>query len=1311
LTENGFHFNANGYQVVARLFMESMGHDEPDWSAHVDAATLQLHSSLSGEVTRDDERLTFTIEDHVLPQPRVESRTRHPRNHRDLRITGLADGKYTLYTDGVEILTADAAEFNRGIQLARGPAFDQSDQLREAIVEKNRLFFARWRPENETYLQGFRRREQGRNVVELPLFDPLIDKQEQTIARLKRPQTIFYHLIPAAPASKIGPETLPDSDPAAELASFQVAEGFEVTLFASEPMVTNPINMNWDSRGRLWVATSPIYPHLKPGQKADDQIIILEDTDGDGRADKRTIFADGLLVPTAILPGDGGAYVANSTEFVHMSDTDGDGRADQTRVLLSGFGTEDTHQILHSFRWGPSGRLFFNQSVLINSHVETPHGVRRLAAAGVWEYEPREGSLEVYARGMVNPWGFQFDRWGQSFATDGAYGEGINYVWPGAAFFWARGVPRILKGLNPGQPKECGLEILSGRHLPDQWQNRLLTADFRAHRIVSFALTESQSGYFSQQTEDLMQSDHMAFRPVDLKMGPDGAIYICDWYNSIINHGEVDFRDPRRDHQHGRIWRVTAMNRSILERPQLEDARIPALLEALKAPEQWTRDMARQVLKRRDRQQVLANLERWIQSLDRADPNFQQQRLEALWTAETIGGVSPEYLQELLRSSDHRVRAAAVRTLSHVRLSIPQGMSLLEEAVIDDHPRVRLEAINALRAVGTLNAFEAALRALDHPMDELIDFALWVTVRELEPIWLPPLEAGHISLGGNTGRVVFVLAASGKHSVLAPLVERFGKGELDDASRARVAELIAVTGTDRELRLLFDRAVALSRSPERSALLTQLVTAARDRRINPSGDLEPLSELLAHEPAAVTLAGLWQLNSTQPALRQQATDRRRSTTDRKRAIAALANLGSESLPVLSELARQEPTSAIRAAAIAATAALNLEEAAEAAVEALEKLERADAETVYNGFLSYANGPQALAKQLRGHRLPAGVAALGINKAVAMGDRTRILVDALTTAGGATTSRADLVQTEWNALLTDVAARGDAARGERIFRRASLGCVKCHAIGAAGGKVGPDLMSLGASAPLDYIAESLVHPSRKIKEGYETTVVLLDTGQVLSGTVLGEIGQHLLVRNAENVVQKVPTDHVEDRITQPVSLMPPGLTDVLGRNEFVDLVRFLTELGKHPEFRVPTRETVRVWQTLVTDGPVTEQQLTPRDIDATLWPTVFSLAGGELPLDELASLDFNSQKSRVVRFRIDVHQAGKLGLRVDTKGPFQVWIDGKSVSTNGQSITADVGVGTQWVTLAITDSGDRGTCLLVERLMLDGEAARFAFKLE
>src|SRR6478735_6387667 len=283
---------------------------------------------------------------------------------------------------------------------------------------------------------------------------------------------------------------IPDPDPEIERKSFVVADGFEVNLFASDPLLAKPIQMNFDPSGRLWVASSEVYPQIQPGQAANDKVLILEDRDGDGRAEKTHVFADGLLIPTGVVPGDGGAYVANSTELLHLKDTDGDGRADHRRVVLSGFGTEDTHHILHTLRWGPDGMLYFNQSIYIHSHIETPRGVRRLGGGGIWRFRPETLELDVFIRGLWNPWGHQVDRWGQSFATDGAGGEGINYCLPGAYYDAAPDAVRVLKGLNPGSPKYCGLEVASGRHIPETWRGNLLTNDFRGNRVCRFTLQD-----------------------------------------------------------------------------------------------------------------------------------------------------------------------------------------------------------------------------------------------------------------------------------------------------------------------------------------------------------------------------------------------------------------------------------------------------------------------------------------------------------------------------------------------------------------------------------------------------------------------------------------------------------------------------------------------------------------------------------------------------------------------------------------------------------------------------------------------------
>ncbi|HLY73307.1 MAG TPA: PVC-type heme-binding CxxCH protein, partial [Planctomycetota bacterium] len=588
----------------------------------------------------------------------------------------------------------------------------------------------------------------------------------------------------------------PPPDPEIERRSFKVAEGFEVNLFAADPLVAKPTQMNFDARGRLWISTSSTYPMVAPGEIPNDKIVILEDTDGDGKADKSTVFAEGLHIPTGIEPGDGGCYVANSTELIHLRDSHGDGKADQRRVILSGFGTEDTHHILHTFRWGPDGALYFNQSIYIHSHIETPQGTRRLGGGGIWRFRPASLDLEVFCKGMCNPWGHEFDRWGNSFGTDGAGGDGIHYLIPGFTYPHFPSGDKSFPGLNPGQPKYCANEVISGRHFPDDWQGSIITNDFRANRVVRFALSDDGSGFSSKLMPDLITSTDRAFRPIDVRMGPDGALYIADWYNPIINHGEVGFRDPRRDKTHGRIWRVTAKGRPLVARPRLVDAPLSELLEQLKAPEAWTRHFAKRVLAERNPKEVSVALAAWTKTL-----TDDHDRLEALWASETVDALDVPLLKELLRAQDGNARAAATRILGHA--AIPDALVLLEAQVADEHPRVRLEAVRALKGFADPRSIRIAMHVLDKPMDRFLEHALWLVANELRDKWLPAYEAKAFQFD-DPGHEAFALKAVKSPLALKALAEQVKAGWQSMETRVNALNLLAATAGPDELTSLFN---------------------------------------------------------------------------------------------------------------------------------------------------------------------------------------------------------------------------------------------------------------------------------------------------------------------------------------------------------------------------------------------------------------------------------------------------------------------------------------------------------------------------
>ncbi len=868
---------------------------------------------------------------------------------------------------------------------------------------------------------------------------------------------------------------IPPADPELERQALQLADGFEINLFAADPRIAKPIQMNFDPAGRMWLATSEVYPHIKPGEKANDKILVLEDRDGDGKADKTTVFADGLLIPTGVAPGDGGAYVANSTEVLHFKDTDGDGKADQKRIVLSGFGTEDTHHILHTFRWGPGGHLYFNQSIYIHSHIETPFGVKRLNAGGIWQFRPKTWELDVFARGWINPWGHQFDQYGQSFVTDGAGGEGINYVLPGAAYRTAADVQKILPGLNPGSPKYCGLEIVSGRHLPDDWQGNLLTNDFRGHRVCRFVVSDDGAGFAARQEADLIKTTHVAFRPVDIKMGPDGAIYIADWYNPIIQHGEVDFRDPRRDHTHGRIWRVTYKGRPLVKRPKLVEATIPELLDHLKDPEGWTRHQAKRELATRKPQEVAdVLLDSWLFKLDPADKNYDRNCLEALWTLQSIDIVVPKLVKALMHNAHTpEVRAAAARVAADWISEKPELAKLLPKSVRDPYPRVRLEAVRAIaRVQDNPEAVAWALDALDYPLDRWLEYALWLTCRETADDWLPLLKAGKFQFGGNARKMAFALEAVGSPEVVSSLVNLLKQNTLPAGGRLEVLKVIASLGGPGELAFVLKAALDPKQDQaSRLALLKRLAETSRKRRVRAAGDGAGLSRLIQHDNlplkvAATELAGLWKVESLRGPITELARAESTAEPLRKAAFGALTNLGGpKSREVLEALTAKNPSWPLRVEALESLAALNLPAASKHAVEILAATPKAaDPGPVFDAFLSSQQGPEQLAKALTSQTIPTDVAKVGLRLVESTGRPLKDLTGALKTAGRITGEPKPLSAEETASLVADVLSSGNPENGETVFRQSGLSCLKCHAIGGAGGRVGPDLLSFGRECP-------------------------------------------------------------------------------------------------------------------------------------------------------------------------------------------------------------------------------------------------------
>jgi putative heme-binding domain-containing protein len=1357
MTDDGIHLTDYGYRRAAEEIGRAF-----HWDAHACRLGVLADGKIRNgsygakvlELKKDNDHFRAVLElEQVVNPPWPSSETpkplRTPPNR--LQVVGLKQGEYDLKIDGEFIRTVSDAQSRTSFLLDRGPEFDQAEELRQTILKKNELFFHRWRPQNNTYLFLFRKYEQGQNAREIPQFDPLIAEQEKKIAALRKPRRLVIELAPhettaALPCGTTQAQTAPAPLTTLPHPQFDLDTDLEVSLYAENPLLAKPIHMNFDAQGRLWVASSEVYPQIKPGQEANDKIIVLEDKDGDGKAETSSVFADHLLIPTGVAPGDGGVYVGQSTELLYFRDMNEDGRADERRVALSAFGTEDTHHILHTLRWGEDGQLYMNQSIYIHTHTETPHGVIRLNSGGILNLRPGTMELGIHMKGLVNSWGHAIDRFGQSFATDGASSAdagqgGIFYVVPQGMYLTYAGARRILPSVSPGSyPKFSGLEIIRTPHFPESWQGNFVTCDFRAHRVVRFSITDKDSAYVTETQPDLIRTKDVTFRPIDVKLGPDGALYIADWSNPIIQHGEVDFRDPRRDHEHGRIWRVTYKNRPLVERPSLAKLSNEQLLDNLLAPDHFTRTQSKRLLLERvpsalsdsgawttNRSNLIADLTAWQKK-----QTNEQTRLEALWMHQAIDNVEPALLEELLNARDGRIRAAGVRVLAFwqdrqptstpgyakdwqgwepaplplpYRREIPtsRALELLAARIADEHPRVRLEALRALARIPNARAAELALSVLDKPLDPFLDYTLWLTMNDLADPWLAAIKSGAWKAEGHEKQLEFGLKAIEPAQASAVLGLLIGDKPLPRDGSGPWIELIGQAGTPREFRQLFEQTLQGGFDPAATArALAALNRGARLQSVKPAIEglsqsayfsklgtfLEATNEKVRLE--AIQLAGAWKdIGDAFGLLPKLASDQGASLALRQAALNGIRDVGgTRATDALVPLTARAEDPMTRRQAVLALASLKLEKALSAALEILNEMKNEEeALNLWRALLSNKGAASALAKALPKSGIPPLVAKAGLRAAREGGRNEPELVLAITRGSGLDEGEVTLTDAELKQLAADVAAKGDAVRGEAIYRRKELNCVGCHAIGGAGGKVGPDMTSIGASAPIDYLIESVWFPNKKIKEGYHALSVETKDGLEYSGVLVRENTEQLVLRDASGKEITIAKNNIEDRRVGTLSLMPAGLIDNLSAQERIDVFRFLSELGKPGPFDATKGNVARVWRVrpgIHTIEQFGEEKFVTSDLNGKEWSPVYANVDGRLSAETIREAATPGKYLGLVglyaatQLQLPKESSVKFTL---TGGADAIWIDGKAQKP-GTVVNADLPAGNHTIVLRL-----------------------------
>jgi putative heme-binding domain-containing protein len=522
-----------------------------------------------------------------------------------------------------------------------------------------------------------------------------------------------------------GPKILPPDE---LIKSCTVPPGYEIKLFADEtkfPEIAKPVQMSFDNKGRLWVSTMPSYPLWKPGDpKPSDKLVILEDTDNDGKADKSTVFYDKLHCPTGFQFYNGGVLVVDQPRILWLKDTDGDDKADVVVHVLDGWATEDTHHTVGAFEENNGGLLHMLEGVAMSTAVETPWGAfRNFGSSGAYVLDPRTWKISHYVTpGYGNPWCYVFDEWSQGFCGDGT---GANQHWDtplsGKQFQGRKGLNAVFptEGMRP----VVGSEFLVSRQFSDDVQGQFIYACvINTNGMPRWTFSEDGAGYKGTRVRhdpkdaktpfDLIKSTDKHFRPVDPQIGPDGALWFGDWANPLIGHMQYSQRDPNRDHVHGRIYRLVYKDKPLLKPVTQFGKTVPELLKQLSEYEWRTRARARNEIHSHTAAEVLPLVKEWVSKLDKTSKDYDRLCCEALWIQQSFHAVDVDLVKKVMACKTSDAKAAATRIVADERDYLPSAFDLLKAASLNESGRTRTEALRGLSYFATTESASAVLESL-----------------------------------------------------------------------------------------------------------------------------------------------------------------------------------------------------------------------------------------------------------------------------------------------------------------------------------------------------------------------------------------------------------------------------------------------------------------------------------------------------------------------------------------------------------------------------------------------------------------------
>ena len=554
-------------------------------------------------------------------------------------------------------------------------------QTKSAVLDKNWHWFNRYRATDGNDVWGgrsglrFVANQSNKDVLwhELDMIDVMTVNRDKVIHAAAKGTTIVADdssvPAPIKVVSNVGGKSKSSNSQkegtvkyfkAQETADqMKLPEGFELNVFASEemfPEIANPVQMAVGTKGRLWVAAWPTYPKWEPLKEMNDALIILPDENRDGVADKAITFAK-VHNPTGFDFWNGGVIVASAPDLIFLKDTDGDDVADVRIRIMHGIDSADTHHTANNLIFGPDGHIYYQRGGFHVSNVETPwQAPQKHGNSAMYRFNPRTHEYAFHANNSPNPHGISFDYWGYHYATDGTGGRAYQVRPDGKGGFKMQSL--LKKTVRP--VPACG--VLSSAHFPEANNgNFLICNSIGFLGLKQYTLGDDGNGNRQgTAVEDLLVSPKdRNFRPTDIEIGDDGALYVSDWQNVIVGHMQHNVRDPNRNKTHGRVYRITAKGRPLMKHVKIDGESIPTLLNHLKNPTNVIRHRARIELSERKTDEVIKETQKWLKQFDPKNKAHAHHMLEALWIHQQHNVVNKKLLDQVLGSPENHAKIAA----------------------------------------------------------------------------------------------------------------------------------------------------------------------------------------------------------------------------------------------------------------------------------------------------------------------------------------------------------------------------------------------------------------------------------------------------------------------------------------------------------------------------------------------------------------------------------------------------------------------------------------------------------------------------